>query len=248
MIPSTAVLTLSHIYDYQTRPLFVHDKVKPEQKTIRNLFYISLHEDELPTYHFWTSPEDPDPVERQGVDWSIEFGENPASPRTAARIAELERDRHLRAQAAQLQDDENDDSDENEGAIDDESGPEDGETEPPAWQYDKPITTVMQDAGKSLTPLILTSLTDIKKCGRSSLKQVRLQAYQIPKASLCSRDHQKTSKPSCKNLRRTIRERRRLAGERKRSTTERRRLSREKRRRWVATRVYYPPSRPKLLK
>lgn len=157
VIPSTAVLTLSYIYNYQTRPLSVHDKVKPEQKTIRNLFYISLHEDELPTYHFWTSPEDPDPVERQGVDWSREFKANLPSPKTSVRLAELQRDRYLKAQAAQLQDDEDDDSDEDEGAIDDESGPEDGETEPPAWQYNKPITNVMQDSGKSLNPLILTS-------------------------------------------------------------------------------------------
>ena len=112
VIPTRAVLTLSNIYNYQTRPLSVHDRVTEEQKTIRTLYYIALQEDELPTYHFWISPDDPDPVESQGVDWSKEFEKSPPSSRTAARIAELENDRRARAQAAQTQDDQGQSSDE----------------------------------------------------------------------------------------------------------------------------------------
>lgn len=114
VIPSTALLTLSNVYDYQTRPLSIHDRVTEEQKTVHNLYYIALQEDELPTYHFWISTEDPDPIKSQDVDWSKEFEKNASSPRTAARIAELENDRHARAQAAQKQDDQGQSSDEDE--------------------------------------------------------------------------------------------------------------------------------------
>ena len=172
VIPSTAVLTLSNVYDYQTRPLSVHDRVTEEQKTIRNLYYIALQEDELPTYHFWSSPEDPDPVESQGVDWSKEFEKNPPSPRTAARIAGLVNDRHARAQAAQTQDDQGQSSDED----DEPSG-----GKPTRRGQNLTIIEAMQDAeakrdaksqeifdqhGKSWNQSILDALTNSGQRGK----------------------------------------------------------------------------------
>ena len=49
--------------------------------------------------HFWIRPEDPDPIEAQGEDWSKEFERNPHSSNTAARIAEFEQARHMRDRA-----------------------------------------------------------------------------------------------------------------------------------------------------
>ena len=117
VIPSTAVLTVNEIYDYQTRPLSVHDRVNQDQKTIRNLFYVALAKDELPSYHFWIKPEDPDPVERQGVNCSEEFEKNSLSPGTAARIAEMETQRNAMLQRQISQEDEDGSSDEDEEPL-----------------------------------------------------------------------------------------------------------------------------------
>ena len=51
-------------------------------------------------YHFRDRPENSEPDEEQGIDWSRESERNSPSPRTAARIAELENERKARAQKA----------------------------------------------------------------------------------------------------------------------------------------------------
>ena len=51
-------------------------------------------------YHFRDRPENSESDEEQGIDWSRESERNPPSPRTAARIAELENERKARAQKA----------------------------------------------------------------------------------------------------------------------------------------------------
>ena len=112
--PKTAIITLSDVYDFETRCLIsiaeqpttppptssivpfkkTADKVADDEKSLRNLFYISLNQDELPSFHFWTKPGELDPVTAaEPFDWGEHFEQNPPSPRTTARIAVLENER-----------------------------------------------------------------------------------------------------------------------------------------------------------
>lgn len=108
--PKTAVITLNDIYDFETRRLVAiidQPAVQPpssaivplkttadDEKTLRNLFYISLNPDELPSFHFWTKPGDLDPVTAgESFDWDNFFDKNPPSPATTAKIAALENER-----------------------------------------------------------------------------------------------------------------------------------------------------------
>ena len=119
--PKTAIITLNNIYDFETKflptideqptfqPLASLSSVGPSKKTaskgaesersLRNLFYISLNRDELPSYHFWTKPGDVDPVTAgESVNWGEVLDKNPPSPATTARIAMLEKDRKEQVQ------------------------------------------------------------------------------------------------------------------------------------------------------
>lgn len=118
--PKTAIITLGDIYDFETRCLAALDdqpisrpplsSIVPfgkaadkgaddEKKTLRNLFFIALAHDELPSFHFWTKPGDLDPVTAgQPIDWGKHFDENPPSPTTKAKIAMLENERKERVQ------------------------------------------------------------------------------------------------------------------------------------------------------
>lgn len=117
--PKTAIITLQDTYSFETRflaaidahpisrpPLSsmvpfkkVADKGADDEKTLRNLFFISLAHDELPSFHFWTRPGDSDPVTvGQPIDWGEHFDKNPPSPATTAKIEMLENERKDRAQ------------------------------------------------------------------------------------------------------------------------------------------------------
>ena len=112
--PKTAIITLNNIYDFETRYLTTisnepiapppmssmisfkktADKGADDEKTLRNLFFISLNQDELPSFHFWTKSGETDPVEAgQPSDWGKYFDKNPPSPATIAKIAVLENER-----------------------------------------------------------------------------------------------------------------------------------------------------------
>ena len=112
--PKTAVITLNNTYDFETRFLTAisdqpiapppmssavsfrkpADQGADDEKTLRNLFYISLNRDELPSFHFWTKAGDLDPVTAGGpFDWGKYFDNNPPSPATLAKIAVLEKER-----------------------------------------------------------------------------------------------------------------------------------------------------------
>ena len=117
--PKTAVITLHEIYDFQTRYLHTTDdqpipqptlsstvsfkKVPDEEvddkRNLRNLFYVALAHDELPSFHFWTKAGDLDPVSNaRPTDWGKHFDKNPPSPMTAAKISKLENERKERVQ------------------------------------------------------------------------------------------------------------------------------------------------------
>lgn len=117
--PRTAIITLHDIYDFETRCLAaiddqpisrpplssrvlfkrVADKETDDEKELRNLFFITLADDELPSFHFWTKPGDLDPVTSgKPIDWGKYFDENPPTPATTAKIAMLENDRKEKAQ------------------------------------------------------------------------------------------------------------------------------------------------------
>lgn len=112
--PKTAIITLHGIYDFQTRylnttddqpipqlPLSsivsfkkVADEEADDKRTLRNLFYVALAHDELPSFHFWTKAGDLDPVTNgKPMDWGKHFDKNPPSPMTAAKISMLENKR-----------------------------------------------------------------------------------------------------------------------------------------------------------
>ena len=117
--PKTAIITLHGIYDFETRCLTaiddqpisraplssivpfkkVADKEANDKKTLRNLFFIALAHDELPSFHFWTKQGDLDPVTvGEPIDWGEHFDKNPPSPRTTAKISMLEDERKERVQ------------------------------------------------------------------------------------------------------------------------------------------------------
>lgn len=113
--PKTAIITLHKIYELETRCLAtIESKPAPQLqsssmvsfnkgtedgKNLRNLFYIALAPDELPSFHFWTKPKDKDPVTAgEPIDWGRIFDENPPSPATTAKMTTLENERKEQAQ------------------------------------------------------------------------------------------------------------------------------------------------------
>ena len=117
--PKTAIITLDKIYEFETRSLAaiddqpisqpplssmvpfkkVADNGADDGKTLRNLFFITLANDELPSFHFWTKQGDLDPVAAgKPIDWGEHFDKHPPSPTTTAKITMLENERKERAQ------------------------------------------------------------------------------------------------------------------------------------------------------
>lgn len=90
--PQTARIYLDYDHDFVTDHLSDESEdMDDELKDERNLYYISVHRDELPTYHFWQRETDPDPLQaRRPIDWEAVFNE-----RLPAILAEEERERQL---------------------------------------------------------------------------------------------------------------------------------------------------------
>lgn len=64
--PITATLHLTDSIRWETEHLSDGGELMPENKrTLKNLFYVSVEEDELPSYHFWKMEGDPDPIDAQ---------------------------------------------------------------------------------------------------------------------------------------------------------------------------------------
>lgn len=68
----TAKISLDDNYDFQTRQLSALPSIADNTKSLRNLFYIALEEDELPSYHFWTTPDGMDPITKGKLNVSLE--------------------------------------------------------------------------------------------------------------------------------------------------------------------------------
>lgn len=112
--PKTAVITLDDIYDFETRfltPLSnepiapppmssvisfkkTADKGADDGKTLRNLFFVSSNQDELPSFHFWTKAGEIDPVEAgRESNWGKYLDQNSLSTATIAKTAVSENER-----------------------------------------------------------------------------------------------------------------------------------------------------------
>lgn len=63
----TAIISLDDTYEFKARHLFATPRAPEATRSLRNLFYIALKVDELPSYHFWTLPNDPNPIEEVGA-------------------------------------------------------------------------------------------------------------------------------------------------------------------------------------
>lgn len=86
----TAKLNLTDEIELETDHLSKDDEQMPEsQRTKENLFYISVKDDELPSYHFWKAEIDPDPLDtHHGIDWDQILGK---SPTVQGALADLDR-------------------------------------------------------------------------------------------------------------------------------------------------------------
>ena len=73
--PETAIISLTDSVEMETDHLLDDEEQIPEsEKTLKNLFYISVKPDELPSYHFWRGKDDPDPINVHGpIDWDEVF-------------------------------------------------------------------------------------------------------------------------------------------------------------------------------
>jgi hypothetical protein len=90
--PQTADIYLDYDHDFVTDHLSDESEdMDDEVKDKTNLYYISVHRDELPTYHFWQRGTDPDPLQaRRPIDWEAVFNE-----RLPAVLAEEEQEGQL---------------------------------------------------------------------------------------------------------------------------------------------------------
>ena len=75
--PRTAEIYLDYDHDFVTDYLSDESEdMDDELKNNTNLYYISVRQDELPTYHFWQRETDPDPLRaRRPIDWDAVFNE-----------------------------------------------------------------------------------------------------------------------------------------------------------------------------
>lgn len=84
----TAKLNLAVDIELETDHLSEEDEQMPEsQRTKENLFYISMKDDELPSYHFWRADVDPDPIDtRRDIDWNQILDRSPAVQEALASL------------------------------------------------------------------------------------------------------------------------------------------------------------------
>lgn len=76
--PQTARLELNGTYYFETMDLSdKQEQLDVDQRTTANLFYISVNDDELPSYHFWQAKGDVNPMEGpMDFDWGDYFSRN----------------------------------------------------------------------------------------------------------------------------------------------------------------------------
>lgn len=56
-----------------------NEQMPQSQRKPENLFFISMQDDELPSYHFWKAETDPDPIDTHpGIDWNRTSDKPPA--------------------------------------------------------------------------------------------------------------------------------------------------------------------------
>lgn len=96
--PQTARLELSEAYYFETMDLSnEEEKTSNDQKTTANLFYISVNDDELPSYHFWQAEGDINPMEApMNFDWNDYFSKNHSNTRFATLENDVLRQRRER--------------------------------------------------------------------------------------------------------------------------------------------------------
>lgn len=72
--PQIARISLDETYEYDSCHLSIQrDAVPGIAKKLSNLFYTAINGDELPSYHFWLSPGDRDPIDPQRV---VSYGDS----------------------------------------------------------------------------------------------------------------------------------------------------------------------------
>lgn len=76
--PKSAIISLTDAFEMETDHLSDEaDRIPKRARTLKNLFYICVQEDELPSYHFWRGRYDPDPVNiHRPIDWHGSFHSN----------------------------------------------------------------------------------------------------------------------------------------------------------------------------
>lgn len=69
--PNSAIISLTDKIEMETDHLSDEEDPMPErEKSLENLYYICVQEDELPSYHFWRGKGDPDPINvHRPIDW-----------------------------------------------------------------------------------------------------------------------------------------------------------------------------------
>ena len=69
--PNSAIISLTDDIEMETDHLSDEEDPMPErEKSLENLYYICVQEDELPSYHFWRGKGDPDPINvHRPIDW-----------------------------------------------------------------------------------------------------------------------------------------------------------------------------------
>ena len=90
--PKTAKLNLTDKFEFETDYLSEEEGQIPEiQRTEKNLFYIAVMEDELPSYHFWKAERDSDPIDAREADHSQLLKQANSDPHNAAVVADFQR-------------------------------------------------------------------------------------------------------------------------------------------------------------
>ncbi len=90
--PKTAILTLTDSVEMETDHLSDDEERMPEsERSLENLFYICVKDDELPSYHFWRSKTDPDPFKVQKkVNRDRDFNHEPRLEAETGAFVEYE--------------------------------------------------------------------------------------------------------------------------------------------------------------
>lgn len=84
--PKSAIISLKNNIEMETDHLSDEEDSMPErERSLGNLYYICVQEDELPSYHFWRGKADPDPINaHRPIDWcGMVYGDAPAEMKPA---------------------------------------------------------------------------------------------------------------------------------------------------------------------